>query len=152
MAKNQSAVGWVRPVEGFTTGIKGGSLIIYKGWPGVVQKDITGTTEDLVSLHHGSVKGPPGFEKGDGKGDIQVEGVFKFVDQDYPSSPLADGDAVDRVSASGVVAAVSGSNLFVGYVAAAPYDEVVDPETLSTIRYVDVKLVGQANGAGNTVS
>ena len=151
MAKNQSAVGLVREVEGFTSSVPGSSLIIFKGWPGVVQKDITGTLDDIVSLHHGAVPGPPGFEKGDGKGDIAIEGVYKMVDEDYPSSPLADGDLVERASSSGVVAS-STSNLDVGYVIGAPYDEVVDTETGSTIRFVDVKLLGFANGTGNTVS
>lgn len=150
MAKNQTAWGQTRRIEGLASGVKGGALVLYKGYAGVVVKDITGTTEDIVSLHHGAVKGPPGLEKGDGNGDMALTGVYKMVDEDYPGSPLADGDLVERASSSGVKASTA-SDLDVGHVLGAPYDEVVDVETGSTIRFVDVRLIEQPNGVGNTV-
>ena len=134
MAKNERAVGAVRRIGPLATGLKSGSLVIQAGWPGVVQKDIIGTTEPQTTIDGRPVKGL----LGDGLGDIQLEGVFKFVDENGATS-LGDGDRVDRVSPSGVKKATGlGGASTVGHVFGPAYVE-------EGIRFVDVKLLGRPN-------
>jgi len=133
MATNERAVGHTRRVAGYATGHDSGDLLIHNAWPGVVLKNIKGTTEALTTIDGREIVG----EYGDGVGDIQVEGVFKVVDETYPASTLADGDAVDRNSASGVIAAAVAANRM-GHVMGDPWIE-------DSIQYVAVKLLGRPN-------
>lgn len=132
MAKNERFVGHTRQVSGFASGIAGGRLVLFNGWPGVVVKDIVGTTEDFVILGGKTVP----TLKGDGLGDMQVEGIHQLVDE---AGTLVDGDAVDQGavvggSASGVVVAAGAPN--VGHVSGDAFVE-------DGVRYVDVKLLGR---------
>jgi len=125
--KNWKALGEVIKVEGQTTGHSAGDLLIYNSFPGIVEKDIIGTTEQFVTIDGKSITGA----LGDGIGDLKIEGVFKLVDEN--PTALTAGTLVSRASASGVVS-TTGSDR-VGHVVTARYTE-------SSIDYVDVKLLG----------
>jgi len=127
MAKNEAAVGDVLRITGLATGHKGGDLLVHDSWSGIVQKDIIGTTEALKTIEGREIAG----QKGDGAGDIQIEGVFKLNDD---SGDLASGELVDFSSPSGVIRAAGGTK--VGHVFGAQFTE-------DSIKKVNVKLLGR---------
>lgn len=146
MAKNETALGHTKKVIGYSVGPDSGKLIIDNGWPGVVVKDIIGTTEPLETL--GGV--PVTDDLGDGKGDIAVEGVYSFLDESYPGSPLADGDevyqgATDAAGGASGVVGTGASGIFVGHVWEEPFDEADETVAGGTVRKVHVKLLGRPN-------
>jgi len=126
--KNLVQDGKAKRVENQTVGHTAGDILIYNSWPGIVVKDITGTTEQKTTVDGRPITG----ELGDGAGDIWVEGVYKLVDEN--PTALTDGSLVSRNSASGVVAD-SGSDR-IGHVWRGRYTE-------NSIDYVDVKLLGE---------
>lgn len=129
MAKNERAIGHTKRITGLATGAKGGELLHASGWAGIVVKDIVGTSEPLVEFGR-EISGA----FGDGAGDIQVEGVFKLVDES--GGALADGGSVDRASPSGVKVAADPARPDTGHVFGDPYME-------DGVAFVDVKLLGR---------
>jgi predicted RecA/RadA family phage recombinase len=128
--KNRLAVGKTIKLTGLTTGHSAGDLVIVNGFPGVIVADITGTTEQETTINGKPISGA----LGDGKGDLEIEGVFQVVDEN--PTALTDGTLVSRNSASGVVS-TTGSNLM-GHVipGGGRYQE-------DGVDYVNIKLLGR---------
>ena len=134
MAKNQISVGHTRIIDGQTTGHLSGDLVIFNSWPGVIQANIIGTTEELTTIEGRPITG----EFGDGRGDMQIEGVFTFQDRGpaggFPA--LVDGDIANRADASGVTSEGGIGATTAGHVMGTPFD-------VEGVLFVDVKLLGR---------
>jgi len=137
----------------------GASDALAKAWLGVIEDDIIGTSSDLTTVDGRPVLIGDGVvaeaQKGDGKGDMTIQGVFTF---NLPTSGMVvnDSDAlymqVADVTAPGTVAsgvtnnetaafakyAISGA--MVGFAVGANYTAATAPFNGNNV--VDVKLLG----------
>ena len=167
MAKNFRQPGKSIAITGRTTTVAQGSVFrrtgasgaMAKGWIGVVEDEIIGTTASAETLDGRPILIGDGVaaeaQSGDGKGDMTIEGVFVFA---LPTSGMviADSDPcymqVASVAAPGTVAsgvtnnqdaafnrhAISGA--LVGFAVGANYTAATAPFTGKNV--VDVKLLG----------